>query len=141
MNETDFLNRMKTLFDKDGARISTFSNGRKYLIMGKTRIGEAWTSLDFNESSKEQFEYLEEKVIASGNTIKQLYLDALHYKALETLGNKYYAIIFDIECIDENGQMYCQTEQEKNNVFNGQTYQKLFRNGIYRNSISKTTLC
>lgn len=75
------LDRLKAMFACDEARI-TSPAGRHYLILGwkrNTRDSEGqWT----RDGEPFDFDFLEEKVIASGNTEEELTASAEHYKAL-----------------------------------------------------------
>ena len=87
MNEDALIKRFCRMFKCDAARISRYHGNKMFLILGwnrntkkqheKGKSSGQWMRSEGGELVPFDFDYLEEKVIASGKTLKALTASAL----------------------------------------------------------------
>jgi hypothetical protein len=86
-NNKKLENKFKKMLGCDSARISNVNNNKFFLIIGyKTHTKDDIYSQWVDEKGKRiDFEYMEEKVIASGKNIEELIESAEYYKKLQNM--------------------------------------------------------
>lgn len=87
---TDLIvNRFCEMFDCDAARVSR-PCGRSYLILGTRRNTRESGGQWYKDGDAIDFDYLDERVVASGETEEELIVSAEEYKRLQEGGWRYY---------------------------------------------------
>lgn len=110
-NYTHLVNRCKKLLGCEEARISETHN-KIFLIIGKWRNTKDDNSWHYVNGERKDFDYLEEKVVASGKNKRELYASAKEHKRLLTMSMSEYMREFhgiempeEIESLDNYGNI------------------------------------